>query len=70
MWTLTQMAVVTDARTFTGWNIPMMMKHSPATMADTPAKRMRVDAVIGVLFALIEVFPLVFICCLLFELIK
>jgi hypothetical protein len=55
------LAVVTDAGTFTGWNIPMTRKHSPATMADKPAKRMRVDVVIFVLLSLIEIFPLVFI---------
>jgi hypothetical protein len=47
---------------FTGWNIPMTMKHSPATMADKPAKRMRVDAVIFVLFPLIAVCLLILIC--------
>jgi hypothetical protein len=35
--------------------------HNPANMADTPANRMRVDAVIFVLLSLIEVFRLAFI---------
>lgn len=39
----------------------MTRKHSPATMADKPARRMRVDAVTLALFSLIEVFPWVFI---------
>ena len=47
---------------FKGWNIPMIMMLSPVTMAETPASRMSVDAVIFDLFLLIEVFPLVFIC--------
>ncbi|HEY3473752.1 MAG TPA: hypothetical protein VGK56_04030, partial [Anaerolineales bacterium] len=62
MWTFIQVAVVTDEGTLRGWNIPMTRKHSPATMADKPAKRMRVDVVIFVLFSLSKVFPLVFIC--------
>jgi hypothetical protein len=32
----------------------MTMKHSPAIMADKPAKRMRVDVVIFILFSLIR----------------
>src|SRR5690606_35918302 len=60
MWTFTQVVVVTDEGTFSGWNIPIMMKHSPANMAETPASRMRVGAVIIALFFLIE-FPLAFI---------
>src|SRR5688572_4689026 len=62
MWTFTQVAVVTDEGTLSGWNIPTTMKHSPATMADKPAQRMRVDVFIFVLFSLIAIFPLVFIC--------
>jgi hypothetical protein len=62
MWTFTQAAVVTEAGTFTGWNIPMMMKHSPATTADKPAKRMRVDEVMMGLLSVLDVFPLAFIC--------
>jgi hypothetical protein len=61
MWTFTQVAVVTDEGTLTGWNIPMTMKHSPATRADKPAKRMSVDGVIFILLSLIVNFPLVFI---------
>jgi hypothetical protein len=54
-------AVVTDAGTLTGWNIPMTMKHSPAIMADKPAKRISVDVVIfGLLFLLVLL--LMFIC--------
>jgi hypothetical protein len=62
MWTFTQAAVVTDEGTLTGWNIPITVQHSPATVADKPAKRMRVDVVTFVLLSLIEFFPLVFIC--------
>jgi hypothetical protein len=55
-------ALVTEERTFTGWNIPITRKHTPANMADKPAKRMRVDVVIFILFFLIAVWLLVFIC--------
>jgi hypothetical protein len=53
--------VVTEDGIFKGWNIPMMMMLSPVTMADKPAKRIRVDVVIFGLLSLIEIFPLVFI---------
>jgi hypothetical protein len=45
---------------FTGWNTPMTMKHTPAKMADKPAKCMRVDAVTFILFSLIAVWRWVF----------
>ena len=48
----------------------MMTMHSPASIADKPASRMRVDAVIFVLLSLIEFFPLAFIYFSPFELIK
>jgi hypothetical protein len=68
MWTFIQAAVVTEDEIFKGWNIPMTMILSPATIADTPASRMRVATVTFVLFSLIEIFPLVFICYLLLNL--
>ena len=61
MWTFTQLAVVTEESTLTGWNIPMTMKHNPAAMADKPAQRMSVAVVIFGLLSLIELLPLVFI---------
>jgi hypothetical protein len=53
--------VVTEDEIFKGWNIPMTMMLSPATMADKPARRMRVVVVIFGLLSLIDVFPLAFI---------
>ena len=61
IWTFTQLAVVTEESSLTGWNSPMMMKHSPAAMADKPAQRMSVAVVIFGLLSLIEVLPVVFI---------
>jgi hypothetical protein len=67
-WTFTQVAS-TDEGSFTGWNIPMTRKHSPVTMADTPARRIRVAAVIFGLLSLLEIFPFVFIFLSPFEII-
>src|SRR5829696_4022563 len=44
--TITHRVVVTDERTLGGWSSPRTTKQIPATRADKPAQRMRLDAVI------------------------
>jgi hypothetical protein len=50
-WTITHQVVVTDERTSGGWNSPTTTKKIPATIADRPAQRMRLDAVIFILLS-------------------
>src|SRR5215210_4183979 len=43
--TIAHRVVVTDERTLGGWSSPRTTKQIPATKADNPAQRMRLDAV-------------------------
>src|ERR687889_1932580 len=49
--TIAHRVVVTDERTLGGWSSPRTTKQIPATIADNPAQRMRLDAVIFILLS-------------------
>jgi hypothetical protein len=51
MWTIAHRAVVTDERTSGGWSGWVTTKMIPAAIADKPAQRMRLGAVIFILLS-------------------
>jgi hypothetical protein len=51
MWMIAHQVVVTDERTSGGWIGWMPAKMIPAAIADKPAQRMRLDAVIFILLS-------------------